>query len=219
MEYHPVAIGVAALLTFMILVYFARLSPTKTPKRRCKKKSVNRTVFTCRTKIPNGGPTDEGRGIAFAKSRSACSHASSPRRYVFPVDRPPIENGLVTIDGEWILEVGRYDGEADTIDLGDVAIIPGFVNAHTHLEFSDLEKPLGEPGMLLPSWIRAVIEQRSRGERPPLTPYESPLAWLSYDDPRAGCRRIHSFRRDNDWEHRNAIVHVGLIAREHRGLL
>ncbi len=83
-------------------------------------------------------------------------------RYVFPVDQPPIENGLLTIDGEWILEVGHYHGEADTIDLGDVAIIPGLVNAHTHLEFSDLEQPLGEPGMSLPWWIRAVIDHRSR---------------------------------------------------------
>ena len=106
-------------------------------------------------------------------------------RYVFPVDQPPIENGLVTIDGEWILEVGHYDGEAETIDLGDVAIIPGLVNAHTHLEFSDLEKPLGEPGMSLPWWIRAVIEQRSarqNGRRNRLT--NPHLAWLSGDDPR-----------------------------------
>jgi cytosine/adenosine deaminase-related metal-dependent hydrolase len=82
-------------------------------------------------------------------------------RYVFPVDRPPIENGLVTIEGEWIRDVGRFNGEADATDLGDVAIIPGLVNAHTHLEFSNLEKPLGEPGMSLPWWIRAVIEHRA----------------------------------------------------------
>jgi cytosine/adenosine deaminase-related metal-dependent hydrolase len=84
-------------------------------------------------------------------------------RYVFPVDQPPIENGLVTIDGERIRNVARFNGEADSIDLGDVAIIPGLINAHTHLEFSDLAKPLGEPGMSLPWWIREVIEQRARG--------------------------------------------------------
>jgi cytosine/adenosine deaminase-related metal-dependent hydrolase len=91
-------------------------------------------------------------------------------RYVFPVDRPLIENGVVTIDGGFIRAVGRFPGDHEATDLGDAAIIPGLVNAHTHLEFSDLEKPLGEPGMSLPWWIRRVIERRSQaaetGQRP-----------------------------------------------------
>ncbi len=37
-EYHPVAIGVAAFLTFMILVYFARLSPTKSAEEALQEK-------------------------------------------------------------------------------------------------------------------------------------------------------------------------------------
>ncbi|MCH7686835.1 MAG: amidohydrolase family protein, partial [Planctomycetes bacterium] len=44
-------------------------------------------------------------------------------------------------------------------DLGNVAIIPGLVNAHTHLEFSDLAKPL-QPPRPFSNWIRAVVEQR-----------------------------------------------------------
>jgi aminodeoxyfutalosine deaminase len=80
-------------------------------------------------------------------------------RYVFPVDRPPIENGVVAIKDGLFIAVGRFPGDLAT-DLGDVAIIPGLVNAHTHLEFSDLEKPLGEPGMSLPLWIRRVISRR-----------------------------------------------------------
>jgi cytosine/adenosine deaminase-related metal-dependent hydrolase len=39
------------------------------------------------------------------------------------------------------------------------------VNAHTHLEFSDLVQPAGEPGMMLPDWIRLVIGRRKRGDR------------------------------------------------------
>ncbi len=87
-------------------------------------------------------------------------------RYVFPVDRPPIEDGAVTVEGGWIRAVGRFAGEAEAIDLGDAAIIPGLVNAHTHLEFSDLAQPLGEPGMSLPRWIRRVIEHRERSVLP-----------------------------------------------------
>lgn len=48
-------------------------------------------------------------------------------------------------------------------DLGDVAVLPGLVNAHTHLEFSDLESPLGTRGMSLADWIGQVV--RSRHDR------------------------------------------------------
>jgi cytosine/adenosine deaminase-related metal-dependent hydrolase len=50
-------------------------------------------------------------------------------------------------------------------DLGDVVLLPGLVNAHTHLEFSGLAQPLGTPGMSLPAWIRTVIADRGRGDR------------------------------------------------------
>ena len=45
-------------------------------------------------------------------------------------------------------------------DLGDVAVIVGLTNAHTHLEFSSCETPIGEPGMSLPDWIRHVVSRR-----------------------------------------------------------
>jgi cytosine/adenosine deaminase-related metal-dependent hydrolase len=41
------------------------------------------------------------------------------------------------------------------------------VNAHTHLEFSDLSVPLGDSGMSLPEWIRLVIDHRHRRKRDP----------------------------------------------------
>jgi aminodeoxyfutalosine deaminase len=83
-------------------------------------------------------------------------------RVVFPVDRPPIENGIVTIDGERIVAVGSTPDGGEVIDLGWVALVPGLVNAHTHLEFSRLRRPFGEPGMPLVDWIRLVIAERGR---------------------------------------------------------
>jgi aminodeoxyfutalosine deaminase len=84
-------------------------------------------------------------------------------RVVFPVDRPPIENGFVSIDGPRIVDVGAAAVSVNIIDLGHVAMLPGFVNAHTHLEFSYLSRPLGESGMPLADWIRLVITERARG--------------------------------------------------------
>ena len=86
--------------------------------------------------------------------------------WVFPVDRPPIEGGIVTIAGGKIVAVGENQSGSAPRDLGDVALLPGFVNAHTHLEFSLLEQPLGRPGMPFPAWIEAVVEYRRQRDKP-----------------------------------------------------
>jgi cytosine/adenosine deaminase-related metal-dependent hydrolase len=80
-------------------------------------------------------------------------------RYVFPIVSEPIENGIVMLRGDRIVAVGNA-AEVAPIDLGNVAILPGLVNAHTHLEFSHLDQPLGEPGEPLPTWIRRVVAAR-----------------------------------------------------------
>ncbi len=80
-------------------------------------------------------------------------------RYLFPIDRPPIRDGWITISGGHIAAIGS-EPSGDCRDLGDVAILPGLINAHTHLEFSQLDQPLGRPGMSFPNWRREVIRWR-----------------------------------------------------------
>ncbi len=80
-------------------------------------------------------------------------------RWVLPVASPPIANGLLVVHGSKIVSVGVYSG-GPARDLGDVALLPGLVNAHTHLEFSGLAAPLGTPGMSLPAWIRHTVSAR-----------------------------------------------------------
>ena len=87
-------------------------------------------------------------------------------RWVVPVDGTPISGGVVTVADGLIADVGsRADGPVD--DLGDVVLLPGLVNAHTHLEFSELDQPLGKPGMALPEWIHQVIANRGSKQRDP----------------------------------------------------
>jgi cytosine/adenosine deaminase-related metal-dependent hydrolase len=79
---------------------------------------------------------------------------------------PPIAGGYVSIADGRIAAVGADDpGLGSVEDLGDVVLLPGLVNAHTHLEFSSFSQPLGEGGMSLPEWIRLVIGDRKRGDR------------------------------------------------------
>src|SRR5947209_4806477 len=82
-------------------------------------------------------------------------------RYVFPVEGEPIAAGCLTIQDGRIGWVGSANHRQVDLDLGNVAIIPGFVNAHTHLELAPLSgngRSLGEVDEL--SWLRRVIEQR-----------------------------------------------------------
>ena len=74
-------------------------------------------------------------------------------RYVFPVDSAPLHGGVITILGERIVAVGENTSGREPQGLGNVAILPGLVNAHTHLEFSDLPSPLGQPGMGFAQWV------------------------------------------------------------------
>jgi cytosine/adenosine deaminase-related metal-dependent hydrolase len=82
-------------------------------------------------------------------------------RWVFPVVGPPLERGTVTIRGEKIEAVEPRGVRAADEDLGNVAIIPGLVNAHTHLDLS------GARGRIPPTdpdhftdWLRGVIAYR-----------------------------------------------------------
>lgn len=62
--------------------------------------------------------------------------------------------------GDKIVEIGSGRPTSDFVDLGDVALLPGLINAHTHLEFSDCRQPIGQPGTSLPQWIGQVIATR-----------------------------------------------------------
>jgi len=57
-------------------------------------------------------------------------------RWVVPVDVPPFENGEVVVDGGRIVAVGPATGGGADQDFGSAAILPGLVNAHSHLQYT-----------------------------------------------------------------------------------
>ena len=84
-------------------------------------------------------------------------------RWVLPIGRPPIAGGWVESDDTGrIVRVGAGAPPAAAEDLGDVALLPGLVNAHTHLELSWMAG-LVPPTASMDEWIRALVQLRRAG--------------------------------------------------------
>jgi cytosine/adenosine deaminase-related metal-dependent hydrolase len=71
--------------------------------------------------------------------------------------------GCVQVDAEKLPRSIVGPGRK-TIDLGDYCIVPGLINAHTHLELSDFEQPIPHRGSFA-DWLASVV--RHRLEAPP----------------------------------------------------
>lgn len=82
-------------------------------------------------------------------------------RWVLPITRPLIDNGWVEIDDNRIAGVGS-GARSGAIDLGHVALLPGLVNAHTHLELSWMAG-LVPPAASMAEWIQTLLAVRRAG--------------------------------------------------------
>ena len=85
--------------------------------------------------------------------------------WLLPVSQPPIRDAWLRTDGGRIVAFGHSrPGDFtpdDEIDLGNVAVLPALVNAHTHLELSWMRGRIPETGDFN-QWIRAIIELKAR---------------------------------------------------------
>ena len=89
---------------------------------------------------------------------------------VFPVNIPPINEGWVEVDNGVVIRIGSKSTappgfqdaqqQFEVHDLGNVALLPGLVNSHTHLEFSELSTPVGDPSLDFDAWITEVVKYR-----------------------------------------------------------
>jgi cytosine/adenosine deaminase-related metal-dependent hydrolase len=85
-------------------------------------------------------------------------------KWLVPVSSSPIRDGYLVIGGSKILHVGAelppQFASIRRINLPRVAIAPGLINAHCHLEFSDLTQPI-PAGPTFPDWIKRLIAFRT----------------------------------------------------------
>jgi len=94
-------------------------------------------------------------------------------RWLIPVDGPPLPGGTLTVDGERIAAVEPHGQRTPDLDLGSVAVLPGFVNAHTHLDLTGMRGRC-PPTPNFTDWLRGVV--RHRRARVPDLP-----AWNVFD--------------------------------------
>jgi cytosine/adenosine deaminase-related metal-dependent hydrolase len=78
---------------------------------------------------------------------------------VLPIAAPLMRPGWVEVDAGRIVRVGPGEPPGSARDLGRVAILPGLVNAHTHLELSWMADQV-PPAASLTSWISQLIALR-----------------------------------------------------------
>lgn len=88
--------------------------------------------------------------------------------WVCPIDRPPITNGIVDVEGGRIARIRDGSPEFGFRDLGNVALLPGLVNAHTHLELSWLRGRV-PPANRFTDWVTTLVGIR-RGTEHAITP-------------------------------------------------
>jgi cytosine/adenosine deaminase-related metal-dependent hydrolase len=97
-------------------------------------------------------------------------------RIVLPVCGAPVENGAVAISANRVASVGRWrEMDRETyqpiVDLGEAILLPGLVNAHCHLDYTDMTGL--PPQKQFPDWIKGLLALKAAAS---YTDYAA--AWL-----------------------------------------
>jgi 5-methylthioadenosine/S-adenosylhomocysteine deaminase len=87
-------------------------------------------------------------------------------RWVLPIISPAIEYGAIAFEGSQIIAVGERTEivsrfpEANAKDFGEAAILPGFVNAHSHLELTAMRGLLEREENDFFAWLKKLTLAR-----------------------------------------------------------
>ena len=87
---------------------------------------------------------------------------------ILPISSPPIKEGALLIADGKIKVIGgktnlrkRYP-RVDSIKLGKGILLPGFVNAHTHLELGWIKRKIGHFNGFI-EWLEQIIRAKKIG--------------------------------------------------------
>jgi len=113
--------------------------------------------------------------------------------YIFPVSQSPLKNGIIEVDDSGVvLDIINTQGqltETRNLEFYNGVIVPGFINAHCHLELSELKGKLNK-GLTIPGFINQMIGYKRNIN------YESAIA----------AAKLH-----DGWMRQNGIVAVADI--------
>ena len=88
-------------------------------------------------------------------------------RVVVTMDGPPIDNGAVAVSGDRITEVEKFPeisarhSAQEIVDLGEQALLPGLINAHSHLDYTCLRGKIPRQKSFT-DWIRAINAEKAK---------------------------------------------------------
>ena len=134
-------------------------------------------------------------------------------RWVLPVSARQIEDGAVAVEGAEIVGVGARDQLAARFpravveDFGAAAILPGFVNAHSHLELTALRGFLEREEGDFFAWLRKLTVART--ERMTAEDIRVSATWGALEAARAGVTSVGD-ASDCAGASLSALVEVGL---------
>jgi cytosine/adenosine deaminase-related metal-dependent hydrolase len=156
-------------------------------------KGHRRTMPSLIPRHPDAVGPEAGRGLRILRARTILADPAAGGVTA------RIDNGAVAVAGDRIVAVGawpdierRHSGRSVPVrDLGPVALAPGLVNAHTHLELCRLRGRTAL-GQGFETWVKSLIGQLPAG------PDQGPAPQGALPDPRPGSSPEASPKASHD---------------------
>jgi cytosine/adenosine deaminase-related metal-dependent hydrolase len=136
-------------------------------------------------------------------------------RWVLPISSSSIKHGAIAVDGSQITDVGtgtslfaKYP-DATVRDFPDAVILPGLINAHSHLELTAMRGFLESEESDFSGWLKKLTVARLELMTPD-DRYVS-AAWGAIEAVRAGVTALAD-ASDGAYESMNALRDIGMRA-------
>jgi cytosine/adenosine deaminase-related metal-dependent hydrolase len=86
-------------------------------------------------------------------------------RFAVTMAGEPIENAAIVVSGDQIVRVGPFseiktNHDGDVLDLGELIVLPGLINAHCHLDYTMLRGQIA-PQSSFTDWIREINRRKT----------------------------------------------------------